>query len=141
LKYLLSIRAVTHIGNRYVPRERKARHRLSTRMLRIFNLKAVLALLRVAESNVREGRARQYQFTTDGRVPEDRLADFREAMTELADQTLMSADETMLRKAFGSSRAPRRTPHPRIFMSEARPLRRSSRSGAAAPGSKANRRK
>src|SRR5882757_10588892 len=131
LKYLVSIRAVTRVGKRYVPLERKARHRLSGRRLRAFNFRASLALLRVVESNVREGRARQYQFTTDGNVPEHRLADFREAMTDLADATLMSADNEMVRESTSSQRGARAVPMTLgVFLGERDRCRHSSPSGS-----------
>lgn len=142
LKYLLNIRAVTRVGTRYVPLERKARHRLSGRRLRMFNFRATLALLRVVESNVREGRARQYQFTTDGTVPEHRLADFREAMTDLADATLMSADDEMVRESSASQPDARAVPMTLgVFLGEARPLPSLITQRTAATPPKAPRRK
>jgi hypothetical protein len=100
LNYPLSIRAVTRVGNRYIPRERIARHRLSPRLQRIHHFLAVLSLLRTVEGNVRQHTTmRQYQFTADGSIPQSQLADFRKDMAELGDQTLVFADEAMFRRS------------------------------------------
>jgi hypothetical protein len=124
LKYLLSIRAVTRVGNRYIPRDRIARHRFSPRLQRIHHFLAVLALLRTVEGNVRQDRqTRQYQFTTDGTIPENQLVDFRKDMAEVGDQTLVFADEAMFRLSTSPRRGESAIPVTLgVFMSEGRPL-------------------
>jgi len=124
LTYLIKIRAVAQVGNRYAARQRKALHRITTRTLRTFNFKATLALLRAAERNVREGRPLEYQTATYGSVPQSGLDDFRAAMSRLADTTLVSADEAMLRETNSSPAGSRAVPLTfGAYLSETRPLR------------------
>lgn len=143
LKYLLSIRAVTRVGNRYIPRERIARHRLSPRLQRIHHFLAVLALLRTVENNARQdAKTRQYQFTTDGSIPESQLVEHRKDMAEVGDQTLMFADEAMFRRSVKPRRGERAIPVTLgVFMSEGRslPSLLTNPAGAAAARSGAKR--
>jgi hypothetical protein len=124
LEYLLRIRAVEQVGNRFVPRDRIARHRLSPRLQRIHNFLATLALLRTVERNARgKGNGRWYQFTTDGSIPESQVKTFALEMKEASDQTLMLADQARFRHGLSRQRGERTLPVTLgIFMSEGRRL-------------------
>jgi hypothetical protein len=125
LEYLLSIRAVERVGNRYIPRDRIARHRLSPRLQRIHNFLATLALLRTVERNARRqrGNGRWYQFTTDGSIPESQVETFALEMKEASNQTLLLADEAQFRRGLLRQRGERNLPVTLgIFMSEGRRL-------------------
>jgi hypothetical protein len=86
-------------------------------------LTGVTGQLRTLESNARQTSERQYQFTTDGTVPESQLQQFRKEMQESSDRTLMLADAAMFRQSQTRKRGERGLPVTLgIFMSEGRKL-------------------
>jgi hypothetical protein len=123
LKYLLGMGAVKQMGRLYLPKQRILELRLSPRLQRFHHLRVALALLRTLESNARQTSERQYQFTTDGTVPESQLQHFRNEMREASDRTLMLADAAMFRQSQARKRGERGLPVTLgIFMSEGRKL-------------------
>jgi hypothetical protein len=120
-EYLLNSRCIVQVGARLVAIERKVRHRLSPHLRRKTQTLAVLAQLRTVENNERQnGRAsRWFQFTTDGKVPESQLEEFKDGQDEGADQILFAADDEMHRRAANRRRGERLVPmHLGIYMSE-----------------------
>jgi hypothetical protein len=98
LDYLLKIGNVARVGKLFVPTSRIAQHPISGPLLRVLEVRAVAALLRSIMSNAREGRPRQYQFTTDGSIPESELDEFQAEVRGVFVQALLTVDELILRR-------------------------------------------
>jgi hypothetical protein len=124
LKYLLRIGAVERVGKRYMLKDRKARHQPTGRLLPKFNFKASLALLRTVESNIRPGSPRQYQFTTDGRIPKDSVEEFREESAAVGEVALRTWDEAIQSKQTDATQDKRSWVKMTggVYMNEDRPL-------------------